>query len=128
MPNSRRREQPAVLASRDYLQGCLLLLIAESPAHGYELVERLPDLGVANVDSAAVYRALRALDDDGLLESWWEGSESGPARRRYRVSEAGAGTLEGWAAMVHDSASRLSAFVTRHRRVRRARMLLASPA
>ena len=56
---------------RTYLHGCLLLLIAEAPAHGYELVDRLAELGLATVDSAAVYRALRALDAEGLLESWW---------------------------------------------------------
>ena len=59
-----------MLAPRNYLHVCLLLLIAESPAHGYDLVERLADLGFESVDSPAVYRALRALNEDGLLESW----------------------------------------------------------
>ncbi len=106
-----------MVAAGSYLRCCLLLLIAESPSYGYDLVERLSDLGLANVDSAAVYRALRVLDDDGLVECWWEESGAGPVRRLYRISDAGLRSLAGWAATVGDSASYLSAFVARHRRL-----------
>ncbi len=127
MPDVRIEEPNAVLSPRTYLHGSLLLLIAESPAHGYDLVERLAELGLANVDSPAVYRALRTLNDDGLLESWWEGSDIGPARRRYRLSDRGAATLEAWAATIDTSASWLHAFLTRHRQLRQP-SLLANPA
>jgi DNA-binding PadR family transcriptional regulator len=111
---------------RTYLHGCLLLLIAEAPAHGYELVERLGDLGLATVDSAAVYRALRALDEEGLLESWWEESGVGPVRRRYRISDVGVQTLESSAADIGDSAFRLNSFVARHSQLRRSQPVAAS--
>lgn len=104
-------------APRNYLHGCLLLLVAERPGHGYDLAARLSELGIASVDSAAVYRALRALDDAGLLESSLDDSGSGPVRRRYEVSEAGEATLATWAATVNDSASSLNSFVTRHRQL-----------
>ena len=104
-----------VLAPRNYLQACLLLLIAESPTHGYDLVERLAELGLPGVDSGAVYRALRALNRDGLLESWWEEDGPGPVRRRYRLSDPGAASLEAWAGTVGDSASCLNSFLARHR-------------
>ncbi|MGH9264473.1 MAG: PadR family transcriptional regulator [Acidimicrobiales bacterium] len=107
-----------MLNNRNYLHGCLLLLIAESPTHGYDLVERLPEFGLANIDSAGVYRALRTLNADRLLESWWEESETGPVRRRYRISEAGAATLEDWAATVGDSASHLNSVLARHHQLR----------
>ena len=106
-----------VLAPRNYLHACLLLLIAESPAHGYDLAERLEGLGLANVDSGAVYRALRALNQDGLLESWWEESGPGPVRRRYQLSGAGAASLRAWAGTVGDTASSLNSFLTRHRQL-----------
>lgn len=123
MSDARSEEPNPVLTPRSYLQGCLLLLIAESPAHGYDLVERLGELGLANIDSPAVYRALRTLNDDGLLESWWEGSDVGPARRRYRLSDRGAATLEAWAATIDNSASWLHAFLTRHRQLRQPPMV-----
>ncbi len=124
MSGAQNEEPNAVVTPRNYLHGCLLLLIAESPAHGYELVERLGELGLANIDSPAVYRALRTLNDDGLLESWWEGSDIGPARRRYRLSDRGAATLEGWAATVDTSASWLHAFLARHRQLRQPPMVV----
>ena len=108
-----------MLNPRTYLHGCLLLLIAESPSHGYDLVERLPEFGLPNIDSAGVYRALRTLNDDGLVESWWEESGTGPVRRRYRISESGAATLEAWAETVGTSASALHSFLDRHQQLRR---------
>ncbi|HEX2043197.1 MAG TPA: PadR family transcriptional regulator [Acidimicrobiales bacterium] len=115
---SSRVEPAPIVISGSYLRCCLLLLIAEAPAHGYDLADRLSGLGLADVDSAAVYRALRALDEEGLVESWWEESGSGPVRRRYRISAEGLTCLEAWAASVGQSASRLSSFVARHRRLR----------
>ena len=109
-----------MLNPRNYLHGCLLLLFAESPTHGYDLVERLPEFGLANIDSAGVYRALRTLNDDGLVESWWEETRTGPVRRRYRISEAGAATLEAWAETVGDSASALRSVLDRHRQLHNA--------
>jgi PadR family transcriptional regulator PadR len=106
-----------MILPRNYLHGCLLLLVAESPAHGYDLVEQLAGLGLVSVDSAAVYRALRALNREGVLESWWEESEAGPVRRRYRLSQAGVDTLQAWASTVGDSASCLNAFLARHRQL-----------
>lgn len=113
-----RVERTPVVIGGSYLRCCLLLLIAEAPAHGYDLAERLSGLGLGGIDSAAVYRSLRALNSDGLVESWWEESGSGPVRRRYRISADGLSCLEAWAASVGDSASLLSSFVARHRRLR----------
>jgi PadR family transcriptional regulator PadR len=116
--SSGRSEQAPVVIGGSYLRCCLLLSIAEAPAHGYDLTERLSDFGLAGIDSAAVYRALRALDEEGLVKSWWEESGSGPVRRRYRISQEGLSCLEAWAASVGESASLLTSFVARHRRLR----------
>ncbi len=115
--SGERQQRNAVVMAGSYVRPCLLLLIAEAPSHGYDLVERLSGLGLADVDSATVYRALRALDDDGLVECWWEESGAGPVRRRYRITGDGLTSLEEWAAGVGDSASFLNAFVGRHRRL-----------
>ncbi len=116
LSDARAPRNRAVIAG-SYLRCCLLLLIAESPGHGYDLAERLSDLGLTDVDSATVYRTLRALDHDGLVECWWEESGSGPVRRCYRISDAGLESLEAWAATVGDGASVLNSFVVRHRRL-----------
>ena len=110
--------RPGALA-RNYLQGCVLLLVAESPAHGYELLDQLSELGLDNVDSGALYRALRSLNEDGLVESWWEKSSAGPARRTYRRTDDGAECLARWAETVAASSTFLDSFLDRHRRLGR---------
>ncbi len=118
MRGERQDMGPAALA-RNYLQGCVLLLVAESPAHGYELLDQLSGLGLAKVDSGALYRALRGLNDDGLVESWWEKSSAGPARRTYRLTDEGAEYLGRWAQTVATSSTYLDSFLARHRQLGR---------
>ena len=68
----------------------LLLLLGDGPTHGYELLERLPALiGEERVDVGNVYRALRALEDEGLVVSEWRGDLPGPAKRTYTLTDAG---------------------------------------
>ena len=40
-------------------------------------------------DFGQMYRTLRSLEEDGLVVSCWQGSETGPARRSYHISELG---------------------------------------
>ena len=103
---------------RTYLRACLLLLVGESPAHGYELLDHLSVLGVARTDPGGVYRALRSLEQEGLVASWWEHSGTGPARRRYRLTEAGGEHLEALARDLGRSHCFLSAYLLRHQRLR----------
>ena len=74
---------------RNFLRPCLLLLLREQPAHGYELLERLRPLGFVRDDPGGLYRALRALERDGLVHSGWEPSAAGPDRRMYELTRAG---------------------------------------
>lgn len=74
---------------KDFLRSCLLLLLRENPAHGYELLERAGRLGFDGSDPGGLYRALRKLEEDGLVRSAWEPSDAGPQRRIYEITRAG---------------------------------------
>jgi len=75
----------------------LLLLLGDGPTHGYELLERLPALvGDERVDVGNVYRALRALEDEGLVVSEWRGDLPGPAKRTYTLTSQGDAVLASW--------------------------------
>ncbi len=78
---------------RTYLRPSLLVLLAEAPSHGYELLEQVRELGLRVAEPGGLYRALRSMDEDGLVRSWWEPSESGPARRLYEITDAGRRSL-----------------------------------
>lgn len=62
---------------RELLVPSLLLLLAESPGHGYELMERLRPLGFDWGGPGPVYRDLRSLEDAGLVTSNWFVGQSG---------------------------------------------------
>ena len=47
-------------------------------------------------DSGTVYRTLRQLEKSGLVSSFWDTSESGPARRMYSLTKTGEIFLTGW--------------------------------
>jgi len=64
----------------------LLALVEERPGHGYDLCDRLDCLASGSADTVAVYRALRAMERDGLVESRWDAPGAGPARRVYTVA------------------------------------------
>ncbi len=104
--------------SSGYLRACLLLLLAETPAHGYELRDGVCELG-AKPDTAAVYRSLRALERDGIVASWWEPAAAGPARRLYRLTKAGAEYLERLADDIGQHHRCLCAYLRRHERLPR---------
>lgn len=69
----------------------ILLWLAESPSHGYELLERSAHEGPAPRPPlpGSLYRWLRGLEGQGLVRSRWEAGETGPARRRYVLTDAG---------------------------------------
>jgi PadR family transcriptional regulator, regulatory protein PadR len=102
---------------RNYLRASLLLLIAETPAHGYDLLEQIGHLGLRNVDPGGLYRALRVMEKDGLVESWWEHSSAGPARRSYRLTEEGVDWLHAWAGALREGRRYLTTYLDRYDRI-----------
>ena len=98
---------------RGYLRACLLLLMAERPTHGYDLLARLGELG-PHPDAGGVYRILRTLEREGLVESWWGESEAGPARRLYRLTAEGGRLLVGAAGAVADMHQHLYGYLRRY--------------
>ncbi len=93
----------------------ILLLLREHPAHGYDLLERLPELtGDERVDVGNLYRVLRALEEQGLVASEWDETLPGPAKRTYELTEAGGVALERWAAALTETRSHIDRFLHRY--------------
>jgi PadR family transcriptional regulator, regulatory protein PadR len=71
----------------------LLRLLAERESYGYELVTRLHELGLTEVQDGSVYPALGRLERDGQVTSRLVASSSGAARKYYRPSASGYAAL-----------------------------------
>jgi len=80
----------------DLLASSLLAFLRAWPAYGYQLVRELSKAGLPAFDSATVYRTLRHLERSGLVSSFWDTSQSGPARRMYSLTKAGEAFLNLW--------------------------------
>ena len=79
---------------RELLGPTLLLLLAESPGHGYELMERLRPLGFDWGGPGPIYRELRLLEGAGLITSDWFVGQRGPGRRVYEITPSGRESLD----------------------------------
>lgn len=90
----------------------LLRLLAERESYGYELVGRLHDLGLRQIQEGTVYPALSRLERDGSITGRLVASTAGPARKYYRPSKAGYATLadseQAWNTLVQALAPILS--------------------
>jgi PadR family transcriptional regulator, regulatory protein PadR len=100
-----------------FVEPALLLLLAERPMHGYELLERLPELAreERRVDLGNLYRLLRSLEEEGIVSSEWDESLPGPAKRTYRLTDSGRELLARWAGARGDARDVITAFIDRYR-------------
>jgi PadR family transcriptional regulator PadR len=89
-------QQDALLAQmrRGTLQYCVLSLLADEERYGFDLVRGLAEMDGMVTSEGTIYPLLSRLRRDGLVESTWRESPSGPPRRYYRLTGAGGAALE----------------------------------
>jgi PadR family transcriptional regulator PadR len=80
---------------RGTLQYCVLALLDEEERYGFDLVRALADVDGMVTSEGTIYPLLSRLRRDGLVESSWQESPTGPPRRYYRLTESGRTALEG---------------------------------
>jgi poly-beta-hydroxybutyrate-responsive repressor len=71
--------------------------LREWNSYGYELMERATAFGFEAMNPGTLYRTLRQMEKDGIVESSWETSKGGPARRMYSITDTGVDYLDFWA-------------------------------
>ncbi|MEJ5224157.1 MAG: PadR family transcriptional regulator [Anaerolineales bacterium] len=78
----------------------LLGFLDQSPAHGYELYQKLQEnLGeIWHVSLSQTYNILNRLETQGLIWGVVQGQEKRPAKRCYYLSDTGRYRLETWLA------------------------------
>jgi PadR family transcriptional regulator, regulatory protein PadR len=97
-----------------FAEPAVLLLLSERPAHGYELLDQLPEVTGERVDMGNLYRFLRLLESDGIVRSEWDDDAPGPSKRIYELTGEGRALLDEWAGALRDSQARTDGFLTRY--------------
>ena len=70
----------------------VLSLVAEQPRHGYEMEQVIEERGMrewTEIGFSSIYYLLKKLEREGLVEGQLEEAERGPARKVYRITQAG---------------------------------------
>ena len=79
----------------------LLALLANGPAHGYELKQAMEQqFGsvLPPLNAGQIYTTLSRLERDGLVDDDAVAQNGRPNKRVYRLTEAGRMELRGWVA------------------------------
>jgi PadR family transcriptional regulator PadR len=74
---------------RGVLDLCLLAVMGDGPAYGYEMTKRLGARGLSIVGEGSIYPLLGRLERDGLVDTHRAASNGGPPRKYYRLSRQG---------------------------------------
>jgi len=96
------------------IQPAALLVLAEGPAHGYRLAERIgamPGFAGQRPDVSGVYRFLKAMQRKGMVKCCWDLSETGPAKRMYQITPAGRRCLRRWVKTLEEYRSGITALL-----------------
>ena len=74
---------------RGLLPYCVLAMLGEKERYGFELVQSLSAIDGMVTGEGTIYPLLGRLRRQGLVETTWQESTSGPPRRYYRLSAGG---------------------------------------
>lgn len=78
---------------RGVLPYCVLALLRTRELYGFELVRTLAEKEGMVTGEGTIYPLLARLRQQGLVDTSWQESASGPPRRYYRLTSAGEGAL-----------------------------------
>jgi PadR family transcriptional regulator len=93
-----RRDTAISQLRRGVLEFCVLALLREGERYSFEIVRTLADAGDMVTSEGTLYPLLGRLRRDGVVESTWRESPSGPPRRYYQLTADGRAALSAFSA------------------------------
>ena len=81
---------------RGVLEFCVLALLRDGERYSYELVRALGDADGLVTTEGTLYPLLGRLRREGVVDTSWRESPSGPPRRYYRLTPDGQAALGGF--------------------------------
>lgn len=83
---------------RGVLEFCVLALLRDEERYGFEIVRALSQADGLVTTEGTLYPLLGRLRKEGVVETTWRESPSGPPRRYYRLTPGGRSLLTAFAA------------------------------
>lgn len=71
------------------LEGCVLEIISQGETYGYEITQKLRDLGFTDIVEGTVYTITMRLEKNKLVDIEKKPSTQGPPRKFYKLNETG---------------------------------------
>lgn len=93
MHSGERERSPLTQMRRGVVEYCVLALLGQGQWYAVELVEVLTRHGLI-AGEGTIYPLLSRLRKQGVVDTNWQESESGPPRRYYRLSDQGVAAVE----------------------------------
>jgi DNA-binding PadR family transcriptional regulator len=94
-------------------------LLRRGQAHGYSLLNDLEEFGFqpGQKDPSLIYRALRDMEEDGLVVSEWDPDSLGPQRRVYGITPDGQQHLRIWIADLRRTRQEINTLIQAYERL-----------
>jgi len=96
-------------------------MLHRSETHGYNLLNGLDEFGFNpdQKDPSLIYRALREMEEIGLVTSQWDQDSSlGPQRRVYQITSDGEKFLTGWVSDLRRTRQEIDALIAAYEQVK----------
>ena len=86
---------PRPLASAT-LKPMVLSILAEGENYGYQIIQRIQDLSEGDIvwTTGTLYPFLHDLENEELVEAYWQNVDGAPRRKYYRLTPKGSKALE----------------------------------
>ena len=96
-------------------------MLHRGETHGYNLLNGLDEFGFnpGQKDPSLIYRALREMEEIGLVTSEWDSDSSlGPQRRVYQITQDGEDFLAGWVADLRRTRQEIDTLIAAYEQVK----------
>lgn len=117
MPGRHNRHNCSCYRERRqrWVEPCIIYTLWDGAKHGYEIMSVLPELGFVrgNADPGAIYRTLRSMEENHLVQSEWDTSGNGPAKRKYTLTPEGREHMACWLDALKQRRDTLTKFIAR---------------
>lgn len=81
---------------RGVLEYCVMALLGKGERYAFDLVRELAHMDGLVISEGTIYPMLARMRRDGVVDTTWRESPTGPPRRYYRLTATGRTALRGF--------------------------------